>query len=122
LETNKGRKELCATKILLTDGKQIAEIRLGLDLVELDEKLASSLNYPFKGGLLLTKPVENSPQLNRGEILVRLNDISIRSFNNVSMAMQNVRYGDKVKALFINVVRQNNAIYLLKKEALIEAQ
>ncbi len=104
------------------DGRQIAKNRLDLSLVELDKPVAASLDYPFTGGLVVTQGPKDNPDIRRGEILVRLNDSGINSFGDIARAMKNVRYGQKVGALFVILVRRAGNVYIVKKEAVIEAK
>jgi S1-C subfamily serine protease len=104
------------------DGRQIARNRLDLSLVELDKSVAASLDYPFTGGLVVTQGSKDNPDIRRGEILVRLNDSGINSFDDIARAMKNVRYGQKIGALLVILVKRAGNVYIVKKEAVIEVK
>ncbi|HPN84386.1 MAG TPA: trypsin-like peptidase domain-containing protein [Victivallales bacterium] len=111
-----------ADNLELNDGRQVAKLRLDLSLVELDEKLASSLGYPFLGGLLVSQAPKDNPEIKRGEILVRINDTRINNFEDISRALKNVRFGQKLNAYFVSLIKQGGKIYVVRNIASIEAK
>ncbi|HRR29572.1 MAG TPA: hypothetical protein P5270_09465, partial [Victivallales bacterium] len=104
--------------------QEIAQKRLSLSLIELDKSLAKSIDYPFAGGLIVSElsPSNGDSEVRRGDVLVRLNDIRINNFDDIVRAMKNVLYGQRVRALFLKPVKRGNAIYIIRKEVILEAK
>jgi S1-C subfamily serine protease len=121
-EQNGKAWDIVVEKLELKDAKQIAKLRLDLSLVELDASVASSLGYPFTGGLVVSQGPKNNPDIRRGEILVRLNDTKINSFDDISRGLKNVRFGQKVSLIFLAIIKRAEKIYLVKKECALEAK
>ena len=116
--------KLKTEELKLFNGQEIAQKRLSLSLIELDKSLAKSIDYPFAGGLIVSElsPSNGDSEVRRGDVLVRLNDIRINNFDDIVRAMKNVLYGQRVRALFLKPVKRGNAIYIIRKEVILEAK
>ncbi len=108
---------IIAAKISPEDGLHMAETRLGLKLYPLTEKLAKSLHYPVKGGLVISDYYSNGgTRPARGDILYQLGDVTINSPDDIVAALRNSHYDDRIKAVVISISDRNGKYYLLKKK------
>lgn len=107
---------IVAMKITPENGLHMAETRLGLKLYPLTAKLARTLHYPFKGGLVISDYYNNGgAKLARGDILYQLGDITINSPDDIVSALRNSHYDDRIAAVVISVRNRSGKYYLLKK-------
>jgi serine protease Do len=103
-------------KLAITDGKKLAEIKLGLKVQPLTAEIADALHYPFIGGAVISAPLDNgSNRLERGEILLRLGDVAINNMNDISKALQGKRFGETIPAMAVSVNNYADRFYLRKK-------
>ena len=105
-------------KLKFLDGCDLALNKLGLGLQKLTPKLATALQYPLHGGLIVNEIVPKSLGVRRGDILVRLDDTPTYEFSDIRRALKNKRYGDAILAVFISIEKRDKR-YLLKKRAVI---
>jgi len=102
--------------MMLKDGKTAARNRLGIGLQELTPQLASALGYPFDSGLIVSDILPgSSPGVERGDMLARLGETPIHSWEDISRAIEGRPYGDKVEAIFVSISTRNGIGYLTKK-------
>ncbi len=111
----KGKVKLTVEKLRTFDGKTLAINRLGMGLEKLSLKLATALNYPFHGGLLVNEVTNGTNNIQRGEVLVRIGDIPIYEFSDIRRALKNKLYGDSIDAIFISVARENGKKFISKR-------
>jgi S1-C subfamily serine protease len=107
---------IVAAKIAPEDGLHMAETRLRLKLYPLTAKLAQTLHYPFKGGLVISDYYNNcrvKPE--RGDILYQLGDVTINSPDDIVSALRNSHYDDRIEAVVISIHEQAGKYYLRKK-------
>ncbi len=102
--------------MMLKDGKTAARNRLGLGLQELTPQLASALGYPFDGGLIVSDLLAGLPPgVERGDMLARLGESPVHSWDDVARALEGRPYGDKLEAVFVSISIRNGVGYLTKK-------
>lgn len=107
---------IVAAKISPEDGLHMAEARLGLKLYPLTAKLAKTLHYPFKGGLVISDYYSNGgTKPERGDFLYQLGDVTINSPDDIVSALRNSHYDDRIKAVVISIRKQDEKYYLHKK-------
>ncbi len=114
----KGKVHLTVVNSPTMDGKEMALSRLGLGLEKLTVKLSKVLQYPFHGGLLVNN-VKNRLNVKRGDILVRIENVPIYEFSDIRRALRNKHYSDKVKAVFITIIKKNERTLITKRNVLI---
>lgn len=105
-----------ATDMVPGDGVSLAESRLGLKLHPLTEQLSKSLNYPFRGGFVISGYKNGGNDIvKRGDILLQLGDVAIHSASNIVSALNEVHYGDMLKGIIVSVTSEGGRYYLEKK-------
>lgn len=119
---NKGRVTLKIEKLKILDGKDLAKNRLGLGLEKLTLKLAKGLQYPFHGGLLVNEVGKDSKNIRRGDVLVRINNIPIYDFSDISRSFQNKHYGDNLNGVVVSVVKKNGRTYISKRAVVLKVK
>jgi S1-C subfamily serine protease len=108
---------------LLQDGRSLAMNRLGIGLEKLTLKIASALNYPFHGGLVVNDLTEDTAgRVRRGEVLVRIANIPVYDFSAIRRALEHKHYGDTVDAVFLSVIRKNNRTYIAKRDVVLKVR
>ncbi|MBN1864930.1 MAG: trypsin-like peptidase domain-containing protein [Victivallales bacterium] len=118
----KEKAELEVKVLELLDGRALAEQRLGLRLRELTPKLARTLGYPFHGGLIVEDAGKNSKTLRRGDVIVKIEDIPIYEFSDISRAFKGRLYGDQISALVIYEVRQHGMLQIYKRQVVLDVK
>ena len=118
----KGRVNLKVDKLKILDGKDLAKNRLGLGLEKLTLKLATGLQYPFHGGLLVNEVTNGIDNIKRGEILVRINNIPIYDFSNINRALKNKHYGDSVRGLVVSVTKEKGRTFISKRAVVLKVK
>ena len=108
--------KLKVEKMLPADGGKQAEIKLGITVQPLTKELAQALHYPFSGGMVISGlPESGIKGVERGDILVRLGDITVNSTDDITRAMQNRHFGDTVPALLVSVHNEYGRYFLQRK-------
>ncbi len=104
-------------KIAIADGKKLAELKLGIKIQPLSAELADALRYPFTGGAVITAPLENgnNKEIVRGDVLLRLGDVTVNNLDDIGKALQGKRFGSTIPALFVSIHKYNERYYLRKK-------
>jgi S1-C subfamily serine protease len=108
--------KLKVEKMLPADGGKQAEIKLGITVQPLTKELAQALHYPFSGGMVISGlPESGIKGVERGDILLRLGDITVNSTDDITRAMQNRHFGDTVPALLVSVHNEYGRYFLQRK-------
>ena len=119
----KGVKNLQVERIEPLDSKTLALNRLGIGLEKLTIKIASALHYPFHGGLLVNDVTDTTEGVvQRGEVLVRINNIPVYDFSAIRRALANKHYGDNVSAVFLSIATRNRRAYITKRDVTLKVQ
>jgi len=119
----KGKITLTVEKLQVSDGKTLALNRLGLGLEKLTLRLAKALHYPFHGGLLVNNITDRTINtIRRGEVLVRINNIPIYEFSDISRALTNKHYDDTVNAVFISLAQNGSKTFITKHNVVLKIQ
>ena len=104
-----------ALKIKLDDGNYIAGFRMGLGVQELNQRLAGILGVPDVDGLVVSDNSRPLLDIKRGDILIKIEDYSISSFDDLVIALREYPHGKEVSAVFIEVVRDAGNVTLKRK-------
>ena len=115
----KGTVVLTAATIENLDGESVAAKRLELGLQKLTHKLAVALNYPFQGGLLVNEITSGNTNIQRGDVLVRIDNTPIYDFPDIRRALNDKHYGDEINALFISVTHKNGHTFISKRNVVM---
>jgi S1-C subfamily serine protease len=119
----KGTVNLIVEKLQVVNGKTLALNRLGLGLEKLTMKLAKTLQYPFHGGLLVNNITNRTINtVRRGEVLVRINNIPIYEFSDISRALAHKHYDDTVNAVFISLIQNGGKTFITKRNVILKVQ
>ncbi len=118
----KSNVELKVKALEPLDGRALAEQRLGLGLRELTPELARTLGYPFHGGLIVEDPGRNSKSLRRGDVIVKIVDIPVYEFKDISRAFKGRLYGEQINALVIYVRRQQGMLQIYKRQVMLDVK
>jgi len=119
---NKGRINLKIEDLKILDGKDLAKNRLGLGLEKLTLKLATGLQYPFHGGLLVNEVTNGTINVQRGEVFVRINNIPIYDFSDINRALKNKHYGDSVRGVVVSVAKKNGRTFISKRAVVLKVK
>ena len=117
----KGKVSLTLEDIPVMDGRELASNRLGLGLEKLTLNLAKALHYPFHGGLLINN-ISARVNIQRGEVLVRIDNTPIYNFSDIRRALSNKHYGDQVNAVFIAVMQSNGRTFIKKHNVVLNVK
>ncbi len=119
LQTDTGKTyKLKVRKMLPEDVEKIVNLKLGIKVQPLTIKIADALNYPFHGGLIISGlPQAGVNGVRRGDLLLRLGDVSINSREDLWRALAHARAGEKIPAELVCVQRYLDRYYLVKKAA-----
>jgi serine protease Do len=83
------------------DGRKLARTRLGIEIQEIDQQLAGRLGVRADAGLVVTSVDENGPAARRGiqpgDILVRIANRGVHTYEEVGETLEKVSTGDRVK-------------------------
>jgi S1-C subfamily serine protease len=104
-----------AEKIKYMDGLEMAKVKLGLGLQGLTPQLAKALEYPFEGGLVISEIPDGVQTVSRGDILVKLGEITINGLSDVAKALQDKHHGDVTEAVFVSIVKKRDKFYIMKR-------
>jgi len=84
---------------------------LGVETIDLTPALAARFNIPYNAGILITKIFKNSPAhkagLLPGDIITKINGVTIASFRSASRQVAMIRPQDEVE---IELTRMNNPL------------
>lgn len=106
--------------VKVTDGKKLAEQKLGLGIQQLTKKLAITLGYPFHGGMIVDNVSKDNHAIRRGDVIVRIGDVPIYDFKDIHRALAGKFYGDKVDALIIFFSEQHGQLKIFKRNLTLE--
>ncbi len=116
LKTADGRTySFKAEKIKYMDGLEMARVKMGLGLQELTPQLAKALEYPFEGGLVVSDIPGGVEGVNRGDILVKLGEMTVNGISDVAKALQDKHHGDVIEAVFVSIVKKRDKFYIMKR-------
>ena len=116
LKTADGRTySFKAEKIKYMDGLEMAKVKLGLGLQELTPQLAKALEYPFEGGLVVSDIPGGAESVSRGDILVKLGEMTVNGISDVAKALQDRHHGDVIEAVFVSIVKKRDKFYIMKR-------
>jgi S1-C subfamily serine protease len=104
-----------AEKIKYMDGLEMAKVKMGLGLQELTPQLAKALEYPFEGGLVVSDLPGGVESVNRGDILVKLGEMTVNGVSDVAKALQDKHHGDVIEAVFVSIVKKRDKFYIMKR-------
>lgn len=106
---------LKAEKLKYMDGLEMAKVKLGLGLQGLTPQLAKALEYPFEGGLVVSDIPSGVENVSRGDILVKLGEITVNGISDVAKALQDKHHGDVIEAVLVSIVRKRDKFYIMKR-------
>lgn len=116
LKTADGRTySFRAEKIKYVNGLEMAKVKLGLGLQGLTPQLAKALEYPFEGGLVVSDIPGGTENVSRGDILVKLGEITINGISDIAKALQDKYHGDAIEAVFVSIVKKRDKFYIMKR-------
>jgi len=98
---DKGTVKLKTIPLQIDNGQKTAMEKLGIGVQKLNKQLASALGYNYEQGVIIADVFDQIPQLKRGDLLARLGDMPIHSFNDISKAMLFYQDNDEIEALII---------------------
>ncbi len=105
-----------AAAIKLIDSEEAIEQRLGLKLQPLTPDLARVLNYPIAQAMIVSRPPNGQSEVKRGDILIRLGDVTIQNMKDVSRALQEYHYSDTVRMMLVTVQQLPGGHYRLGRK------
>jgi serine protease Do len=111
-----------AEKIKYMDGLEMAKVKLGLGLQGLTPQLAKALEYPFEGGLVISEIPDGVQTVSRGDILVKLGEITINGLSDVAKALQDKHHGDVIEAVFVSIVKKRDKFYIMKRVCALDVK
>ena len=91
-------------KIATDGGAYIAKEYFGLGLQPLTPQLQQALNYPDIDGLIVNEKLFKINAIKRGDILIKINDYSIDSLDDLALAYRAVNNFARVSLTFIEVI------------------
>lgn len=108
----------------LSSGRTLSEIKLGISVQPLKKTLARALNYPFRGGMVVsgTKSFPDLKKVNRGDLLLRVGDTFIHNEKNLAQALWNIPPGTTISADFISISKRNGRYYFTRKSVPLKVQ
>lgn len=119
LETSAGTFHLKVAGQVLKDPFLEAERKLSLKLSPVTPVLAQEAGYPVKTGLLISGIMQDTPpELQRGDLLVKLGTHTINSADDLAAALKNLHYNDSVHAIFLTTISYQGKSYLAKRKVL----
>ena len=116
----KGEKKLTVETLKSLDGKKLAEQKLGIGLQKLTLKLSEALGYPFHGGLIVNEVSQKERNIRRGDIIVKIGDVSIHDFKDLRRALSGKHYGDNVSTLVVFIVTRNKQVQIYKRNVILK--
>ena len=113
---------LKAEKTKFMDGLEMAKVKLGLGLQGLTPQLARALEYPFEGGLVVSDIPVGVDSVSRGDILVKLGEITVNGVSDVAKALQDKYHGDVIEAVFVSIVKKRDKFYIMKRVCVLNVK
>ncbi|MDD4816510.1 MAG: trypsin-like peptidase domain-containing protein [Victivallaceae bacterium] len=101
------------------DWNELAKLKLGLSLRPLTPKLAEELSYPDWNAMAVATPPPGNQSVKRGDLLVQLGDANIYTPDDLSRALENIRYGQEVTAVLFEPVTAPGPIKFKRKTAVL---
>jgi serine protease Do len=111
-----------AEKIKYMDGLEMAKVKLDLGLQVLTPQLAKALEYPFEGGLVVSDTPAGVQTVSRGDILVKLGEITINGLSDIAKALQDKHHGDVIEAVFVSIVKKRDKFYIMKRVCALDVK
>lgn len=105
-----------AQPIQLANNEQTIEQRLGVKLQPLTPELARVLNYPLAQALIVSKPPDTQSDIKRGDILIRIGNVTIQNMNDVSRAIREYHHNNTVRLMFVTVQQLQGGHYRLGRK------
>lgn len=119
LETSAGTFRLKVSRQILKDPFLEAERKLSLKLTPVTPTLAQEAGYSVKTGLLISGIMPDTlPELQRGDLLIKLGSHMINSADDLAAALRNLHYNDSVHAVFLTTISYLGKSYLAKRKVL----
>jgi S1-C subfamily serine protease len=108
----------------LASGRNLCEMKLGISVRPLTDTLARALNYPFRGGMLVSgvRPGIVLKGVNRGSLLLRVGDTLIHDEKNLAQVLWSLPPGRMIPAEFISVVKREGKYYFVRKKLNIKVR
>ena len=120
LETSAGTFQLTAMPLIAGDPLQTAREKLALELTPMTPALNRELGYPLDSGLLVAARLpDTSPEIKRGDLLLKLGSDSIRNINDLAARLKTLHYNDQVTAVFLTPVVYHGRSYLAKRNVVL---
>ncbi len=111
-----------AEKIATDGGEYIAREYLGLGLQALTFRLQQVLNYPDIDGLIVNEKFRDITGVARGDILIKINDYSISSLDDLALAYRAVETLSSVNLTFIEVASNEVTNEQILKRKIVQIQ
>ena len=123
IKTADGREySLKAEKIKFMDGLEMAKVKLGIGLQGLTPQLARALEYPFEGGLVVSDIPIGVDSVSRGDILVKLGEMTVNGISDVAKALEDKHHGDVIEAVFLSIVKKREKFYIMKRVCVLNVK
>lgn len=121
LQTDTGKIfSLEVRQMLPEDAEKIVGLKLGIKVQPLTPEIAEAIDYPFHGGLIISGlPQSGISGVRRGDLLLRLGEVSVNNRQDLWRALARARAGDKIPAELVSVQRYLDRYYLVRKSALL---
>ncbi len=94
---------------------EVIKRKLGIGVQNLTEPIAKALGYPFFNGVVVSDVFNNTADIERGVILVKLNSIPIYKKEDIARAIRAKFYGESINAVIIYLTDDGYNRYLLKQ-------
>jgi S1-C subfamily serine protease len=105
--------EVVVTEIPKPSGDRLARERLGVEL--LSPEAATGGRLVFRTGLLIGKVLPSGPAraagIDSGLLVTRINQFEINTLDDVGLALENVRKGDKVNLSLVGISERDAFIF-----------
>lgn len=93
-------RSIAMEKLPLPDGAELARARLGLELVELSERLKRRYDLPASVGVIVQDVLPRSPAdragLEPGDVLLRMDRLTVSTLTDVGLALESIPRGEAV--------------------------
>ena len=125
IETDQGVFVVKAVPLGTLDWQHLAEMKLGIGFQALTPELQKALEYPdFHAGLVVSDvgayPANSG--IKRGDILVQLGNIFINSTEDLTRELRNIRFGQEIPAVFLEVAKRDGGTYVRKKKTILKVK
>ncbi len=114
-----GSYNITAVSVTPDDWRRLAQLKLDLEVRELTPEVAKALNYPEIGGVLVAKPPAGNNQVLRGDLLIQIGDMTINSGADLSRALNNMRLGQEVNAVFLEFTPEKVPLAFRRKNVVL---